>query len=31
MKRIILGFIFSISLAMAQPAPLPIHDAQTMP
>jgi acetyl esterase/lipase len=31
MRRIIPGFIFSISLAMAQPAPLPIHDAETMP
>src|SRR5690242_14625607 len=31
MRRIIAGYILSISLARAQPAPLPIRDAQTIP
>lgn len=31
MRRIIPGCIFSLSLAMAQLAPVPIHDVQTMP
>jgi acetyl esterase/lipase len=31
MRHILSGFIFSISLAMAQQPSLPIHDTQTMP